>query len=304
MQGGPGGSGTAYMQSLKDDDPLVRQGSARALGESLDKSAGPALADVLGGDGEESVRLAALGALVAIGDRSFLAYYVRAIKDRSELVRRSAAEAMSGLWDETAHSALMGALNTDPSPKVRRSAALALGNPGILGKYSAHGWNRTADTEDALSDALRADESYEVRAMAASQLGRFEGPKSLAALMDALEHDKNSSVRAAAAESLGMRGDKQAVDKLISALYFEKDETALVAAMKALKFTGDARMGEPLVEALRSGSPKVRWQAIDTIESVRPDSAVRMLQDIAADKYESDGVRAKAEEALQLMGVY
>jgi len=298
----PGRRLPAWALDLKDPDPMVRQAAARGLGEAKDNTSVAMLAGVLAEDTDDTVKLAALGALIMIDDRSAMPAYIKALKDGNEKVRQSAAQALSGLWDNAAQAGLIETLKSDPSPRVRRSVAEALGNPGVMGRYSAHGWDSQEGTEGALIQALASDESYEVRAVAASVLGKFKDGKAMPALLAALEKDKNESVRASAAESLGQMENPQAVNALLNTLYFEKDDTVILSAFKALKYSSDPRLTEPAVAALRSANPRVRWQAIDALEGVRPMSAAGQLKSIADDPGESDGIRHKAKEALQLMG--
>jgi HEAT repeat protein len=170
-----------------------------------------------------------------------------------------------------------------------------------MGRYSGHNWDSSADTAVALMDALKNDESYEVRATAAAELSKYKVDNVLESLLTALG-DKSAAVRAAAAESLGKLDKPQAVDRLLELLYFEKDEAVLICALRALKFCDDPRLEQPLVTALGSGSSKVRWQAIDVIEVFKPRSAVEPLRKMFEDEYESEGIRNKAREALDLMG--
>ncbi|MHB8173880.1 MAG: HEAT repeat domain-containing protein [Nitrospirota bacterium] len=156
--------------------------------------------------------------------------------------------------------------------------------------------------EEALIHALKEDGSYEVRAEAATVLGKIKGGNSLDPLLDAMSNDKNASVRAAAAEAVGAFESDRAVKPLINVLYFEKDDNVIVNAMKALKYSSDPRIADPLVAELDSGSERVRWQAIDLIERLRPPDAVDKLRRISEDNYESEGVRTKAKEALELLG--
>jgi len=291
----------ALVESAKDPDPVVRQAAAMKLGETGNKSAVSILSGMVLGDPDESVRVAALGALVIIGDRGAGAAYVAALRDASDKVRRSAADALSGSWDEGSMNALIDALKNDPSPKVRQRVAESLGNPGIMGRAQAHHWDSSADTEVALIQALKKDESYEVRATAASMLGKFKSGKSIEPLLAAME-DKSSSVRAAAADALGSYDRPEVIERLIDAIWFEKEEQVIVNALRSVKYYTDPRLTGPVIQALRSGSQKVRWQAIDVLETQKPRDCLEPLKQMADDKYESDGVRVKAREALDMMG--
>lgn len=289
------------VESAADEDPAVRQAAVRNLGESRNRDIAPFLARVLTDDPDEAVRVTALGALQIIDDASSVPFYIKALHDPSEKVRRSAAEALSGAWDDAAQRALIDVLKDDPSFKVRQRAAETIGTPGVMGRYQAHHQERAADGESALIHALRTDPSLEVRATAALMLGKFKNDKALDPLIEALD-DKNAPVRAAAAGSLGSLETPRAVDRLLDVVYFEKDDSVLVNAMKALKYSKDPRIVEPVIQALRSGSQRVRWQAIDVLEILRAPESVPALKSVAADKYESEGIKSRAKEVLQLMG--
>jgi HEAT repeat protein len=294
---------TVLTESLTDDDPAIRRAAARGLGETRDvRAVGPLMA-LCADDPDTTVRLAALGSLAMIDDNAALPAYEDALKDEDELIRQGAAEALSGNWRESAHKALVEALKTDPSEKVRRSVAEALGNPGVLGRYKAHGWEASELTESALVMVLGSDKDYGVRAISAKMLGRFKSNRSFNALMKAFKEDKSSSVKAAAAESLGDLGMDKAVEPLIDTAMFSSDENVLAAAIKALKYFDDPGIPDAAAEGLRSSSPKVRWQAIDVLEYQGADEYADELAAIMNDDYEPEGIRAKAMEALQSMGL-
>ena len=302
--GKPAGKLAALIASAGDTEPIVREAAARGLGETKDKDAIPALSKLLEKDTDEAVRLAALGALLMIGDPSALNAYKIALKDQSEQVRQSAAEALSGLWDKEAQKALVDALKNDISPKVRMSAAEALGSPGIMGRLEAHHWNAedSDDPETVLITALSEDQSYEVRTAAATVLGGFKSGKAVGPLIRALKDDKSATVRAAAAESLGSYDKPEITDALVDSLTFEKDDSVLLNTLKSLKFASDSRVVRPAMTALRSASARVRWQAIDVLEMLKPAEAITEIKAIMDDESESEGVRSKAKEALDVIG--
>jgi len=300
---GSSGKVDVLVESLSDEDPAVRRAAARGLGETRNKMAVPPLMKLATDDPEDSVRLAALGSLVMIGDKSALPAYEAALKDKSEEMRQGAAEALSGSWQESSHRALVDALKTDPSVKVRRSVAEALGNPGILGRYGAHSWDDSELTESALVMAVNSDKDYGVRSISARMLGKFKSKRSFNALIKAFTRDKNSSVRTAAAEALGELEMEGALAPLLEVIEFEDDEKVVAAALRALKYFENDKVTDAAVGALRSTSPMVRWQAIDVLEyqgSMEHEDTLRYIMD---DDYEPEGVRHKAMEALQSMGL-
>ncbi len=163
---------SALTGATKDPDPAVRAAAARSLGDMKEKSAVPALSAMLVGDKDENVRLAALGALLVISDNQAMPAYLKALKDESGEVRQSAAEALSGLWDASGEKTLINAMLTDPSPRVRQYAAQSLGKPGEGYPDPLH---QDEALQDALIQALKKDESYEVRTAAATVLGEIKG---------------------------------------------------------------------------------------------------------------------------------
>jgi len=299
----PAGKVSVLADSLKDPDPAVRRAAARGLGEERDPAAVPPLMGIVNTDPDEGVRLAALGSLVMIGDKSAMPAYEKALGDKSEWMRQSAAEALNGTWQKSAHKALVQALKNDPSDKVRRAVAEALGNPGILGRYSAHTWTGKELTESALIMALGSDKDYGVRAICAKMLGKFKSRNSYKALEKAFKRDKVSSVRTAAARSLGELEMDEAVATLIDAVEFDKDENVVAAALESLKYFQDDRIPDTAVDALRNASPKVRWDAIDVLEFQGASQYEDTLRQVMDDDYESEGIRNKAMEALQSMGL-
>jgi HEAT repeat protein len=114
--------------------------------------------------------------------------------------------------------------------------------------------------------------------------------------------DGSAQVRAAAAESLWAYESDRAVSRLVDALSFEKDDTVLESAFRSVKYSNDPRMLAPALKALRSGSSRVRWAAIDALESLKSPDSVEPLKRVENDSCESEGIREKARQALQLMG--
>src|SRR5262245_8466489 len=74
----------------------------------------------------------------------------------------------------------------------------------------------TTAVVDALIGALK-DSDVEVRAQAASTLGRFRDPRAVPGLLQALK-DENATVRRHAASGLGRIRDPKATDALLVAL--------------------------------------------------------------------------------------
>jgi cyclophilin family peptidyl-prolyl cis-trans isomerase/HEAT repeat protein len=104
-------------------------------------------------------------------------------------------------WEESD----LGQLLADPSPAVRRRAALAAGRIG------------EEEAVDSLARLLRADADETVRAAAAFALGEIESDEGSDALLEALRLTKSPAVRARGVEAIGKiaaaLGESQAARK-------------------------------------------------------------------------------------------
>jgi HEAT repeat protein/beta-lactamase regulating signal transducer with metallopeptidase domain len=218
-----------------------------------------------------------------------------------------------GLGDGRAVAGLAAAL-TDADPLVRLAAAEGLGaieDPRAV---------------EALSRALRTDESVEVRRMAAWALGEIEDAAGVPALSDALRSDRDEEVRRMAAWALGEIESASAVEALGAALKdsspevrktavwalgeiespngvphllpFLKDENAEIRSQAAwaLGEIESPRAVAALSAAIEDRDPKVRETAIWALGEIEDANAVAALSKALSDA--NVGVRRKAAWAL------
>jgi HEAT repeat protein len=134
------------------------------------------------------IRWGAADALGRLGSESALEPLIDLLGDKEPWVRSSAAEALGRIGSEAALAPLAEALK-DEDRFVRWKAAEALGE---LGSEAALPYLKSVVEDEG--------EDEGVRCVATRALSRF-GPSAAATLLDALE-DKNRGVRANAAESL------------------------------------------------------------------------------------------------------
>ena len=215
--------------------------------------------------------------------------------------------------DGRAVAGLSAAL-TDGDPLVRLAAAEGLG--GLEDPRAV----------EALSKALRTDESVEVRRMAAWALGEIEDAAGVPALSDALRSDRDEEVRRMAAWALGEIESASAVEALGAALKdgspevrktavwalgeiespngvphllpFLKDENAEIRSQAAwaLGEIESPRAVAALSAAIDDREPKVRETVVWALGEIEDANAAAALSKALSDA--NVGVRRKAAWAL------
>jgi HEAT repeat protein len=201
------------------------------------------------------------------GDEATARIAVKALSDKSEIVRASAASAINALSPAEAATVLLPLLK-DKAPFVRKEAAYALG--------------RTAHPSAAagLIDRLRSDKDYEVRCAAAVALGQVGSEADMSALAGVLSKspsEDNEFIRRAASHSIGQIAgsigrslvNRQIAPILIKALSNsrEADDTRREAAF-ALGMIGDPAALPVLYAQLRSPDPYLVERTKKSIELI------------------------------------
>lgn len=178
------------------------EGEAASLAERLsgierimwERDAGsiPALRELASKDRDEKVRARALGALTLLRDTGApMVYLERLSGDPSPRVRRAAADAVGTLGIPPDRiERLSGPLQKDTDPMVRAECARALGK---LGSTAVAG---------ILMYVVAADPSPEVRSLAAEALSRLRAVEASAVLSTSAREDRSPTVRAQAVRAL------------------------------------------------------------------------------------------------------
>lgn len=167
------------------------------------------------------------------------------LTDDDEQVR---VRAIDALWmDETPGlmRALMGMAKTDPSDRVRASAALALGRFVLLGEYG----NISADEQDALTTLLLSmlrDPSLDVDVRR----------RSLEAVANGMHPDVPGEIRRA---------------------YDSDDHAWRVSAIFAMGRTSDEQWSRIVLEELENDNDEIRYEAARAAGEIGMDSAVPRL---------------------------
>ncbi|HEX2906611.1 MAG TPA: HEAT repeat domain-containing protein [Phototrophicaceae bacterium] len=118
------------LDALHDEDVRLRTAAVKALGDIGDASAVPELLLIMNHDADGNIRWQASGALSKIGEAA-VPGLAAALKDEDWKVRRSAAEALSGMREPVAVPALIDAM-TDRNDVVRQAVASALESMGAM----------------------------------------------------------------------------------------------------------------------------------------------------------------------------
>jgi HEAT repeat protein len=233
----------ALADALRDEDSLVREEAAAALGRIGPRAAGTAdaLVDQATGDEIRAAREAAL----------------RALRRMNQHERAAQAQAEAAAAPEPATlSTLLERLKSDDA-RTRAETSWP------IGKFGAD----AAPGLPAIVRQLRTDHDPDARWGAAWCVGRI-GPAAVAAIPDALvavQDDRDPDVRAQAAQALGRIGvaEPGVIDVLTTSLADEGASLLREEAAVALGRIGPpAAMALPALRArLADGHPMVRLRA-------------------------------------------
>jgi len=155
--------------------------------------------------------------------RSIPALRDLASKDTDEKVRARALGALTLLRDTGAPKVYLERLSSDPSPRVRRAAADAIGTLGI-----------PPDRVDRLSGPLQKDTDPMVRAECARALGKLGSRAAVGNLLYAVTIDPSPEVRSLAAEALSRLRAAEAEPILTTSALQDRSPMVRVQAVRAL----------------------------------------------------------------------
>ncbi len=230
--------------------------------------------------------------LAKASDPSSIAALAKLVSDPSPKVRREAVLALSAIRAAQVLDPLITATR-DQDAKVRFLAIEAL-----AGYYSGEGprggfvgfwqktWRRTK--RRFVEDDFRVDPGVPV------------APKVVAALVAALNDTTLIGPAREAAAALGLLLARKAVPDLVKAAYSPNVDLA-VEALNALAKIGDRSAGPQLVNLLDSESADVKRQAAVTVGVLKVQEAVAKLQAIYEHNPDKE-TRARALEGLAYLG--
>ena len=174
----------------------------------------------------------------------------------------------------------------DPSPKVRRNAARALGKMGDTGLANA----LIAHMKD--HPDLIEEETVEA-------LGEMENQAAVPELAKLLRSPR-SSLRRASAKALGRLGSMEAIDALRGAASEVGDPDLRRASLQALRALGATEAGQEIFDALFDPHPSVRIAAAEAVSELELDGALPYVRQALA--YYEDEASSELAYALGAIG--
>lgn len=202
------------------------------------------------------------------------------VDERTDAMRDASLAHYSLATDE-----ILKALH-DPSPKIRREAALALAR---LGEPRA---------AEALEHQLQ-DHPDLVEEETVEALGEIGGPSSVRLLSRYLKSPR-SQVRRAAAKALGRLGSRDSIEALVLGASDQGDVELRRAALQALRMIGASEASDTIVGALRDSHPSVRIAAAEAVSELSLWAAASTLREALASYH--DDSSAELAYALGSIG--
>ncbi|HUT80550.1 MAG TPA: HEAT repeat domain-containing protein [Candidatus Bathyarchaeia archaeon] len=194
-------------------------------------------------------------ALIKIGGKEVNYLIIKALRNKSWIIRMKAAEILGEIGNKTSVNPLIRILKFDSESNVREWAAISLGR---LGSRKAI---------KPLIVTLKKDSDLAVRAEAATALGRLKGKQAKKVLIEIFYEDKEYQVSWAAASALAKINDNKSREllnslsqELIKVLVSEKDEAVLSAAAKTLGDIGNKIAAEVMYRTMKVSKEMVRLE--------------------------------------------
>lgn len=174
----------------------------------------------------------------------------------------------------------------DPSPRVRRQAAMALGKLG---------------DSRSIAELIHMLENHPdlVEEETIEALGELGGPQAVEVLMKFLESPR-SLLRRASAKALGRIGDLRAIDPLSKAAGEQGDPDLRRASLQALRILGASSAADAICDALLDQHPSVRIAAAEAVSELELFAAGPFLRQ-SLERY-NDEAASEVAYALGCLG--
>ncbi|MCX8122560.1 MAG: HEAT repeat domain-containing protein [Spirochaetes bacterium] len=212
---------------LQDENKSVRYFALECVVHNEVGAALPFVRTIASGDQNEEVRVKAINVLTQLRDNGAYYIFVRALTDKSDLVRDAAVEALSTFLSKESTIYLSRQLLYEREVYIKRKIIKAL--------ISA----KNAGDIRGLQHIIQNEENTSLRIYCAYALGSIHDERTIPLLIGALE-DSDIRVRAEAASALSNFKGKHVVVALLEYYSKENDQYVKSAIIFALKKICDA----------------------------------------------------------------
>lgn len=278
-------STVALVRALHDDAAAkVRRAAARALARLGNEAALQALRQALDKEARPEVRAEVLEALRNRGIPEVVPLILELLHSgkADDGTRQMLAESLQHSPSPEAQEALVTLLTRNPAPKLRATAARALGS------------FRSDGATKALLAALRRERDAEVVSALISALEELHDPQAVEPLCVLLSTSPDDWLRRQAAEALGRLGDRRALQPLVKALgskhepWVNIDETVI----EALGELGDPHAIPVLLQSLKRGDTSLRDKCATALGRLHATEAVDALIELAVKRQNKNALEA------------
>jgi HEAT repeat protein len=229
---------------LKDDSLPVRMFTVKALGQLEDVRAVPFLKEALNNEDCSGLKENIKKALKKIGNEK------------------------ESLGDTSIISILVGVVESDKNPAVRRNAIRQIGHIVGLQRMHKRRYPINKSPIPILIQALESDEDETVRRTAASALWQFGDKFVVPALIKALK-DRNEGVQKEVIFALSILGDKSLDPIFIESLNSKNERIRLYSAGALNKWGGRETLVPLQKAAKQEENREVKKEIIDAIEVIK-----------------------------------
>ena len=252
------------------DDPL-KVSIITALAHRKVASARPMVSELTGDDNEESVRLAAISALSALGDAGSVEM-LAALATEGGAIGRSAVDSLTLLTGDGVDDAILARVKGGDADQRR----------ALIPVVEAR--NSVAAVPDLL--ALARDEDEATRQAALRALGALSGPEHLEALIDLVlaarsQNDADAAARAFTAAAAGA-DQAEATTAAVRAFKGATDAPKVALATVLAQLGGDSALAA-LTEAMDTDQREVKSAIIRALTAWPTDASAAPLLTLAAD---------------------
>jgi cyclophilin family peptidyl-prolyl cis-trans isomerase/HEAT repeat protein len=305
---------------LKDADPLVRAGAARALAAGKRKDQAAGLADLLR-DPDWRVRVEALKAMPLVDGQQFVSVMSLAVEDPVPLVQIAGIEALGQMKVNIALAYLSPIIEEVDDWRLRSAAIVA--RTRLVGDGALPDLQRYKDSSEwqirrAVAEALGlvqsdqgreilaqmiTDQNPQVLSTVATSLQNYPQVMALDGLQ-ALLHSDDMAVITNAASALGQRSDRSAIQPLVDTWHRLKAPGDLEPMMEILRALGNILVPPDTLLVNGALTPEGKKLALATLEEGLRDPDRNVALAAAEGLQRMDGRDRSAEVAAASTGTF